>query len=95
MTLTSSATVKAKAFKNGYNPSAEASASFKVNQPFSFSLANSGDKSVIAGSSVTNSISTTLGSGSGQAVSFRFGTTHRSHRLRSPRPLAARLALQP
>ena len=59
MTLTSSSTVKAKAFKSGYNPSAEASASFIVSQPFNFSLANSGDKSVIAGSSVTNSISTT------------------------------------
>ena len=70
MTLASSATVKAKAFKNGYNPSADASASFTVTQPFSFSLANSGDKSVTAGSSVTNSINTTLSSGSSQAVSF-------------------------
>src|SRR5262245_56310606 len=39
-------------------------------QPFSFSVSNSGDKSVVAGSSVTNSISTTLTSGSSQAVSF-------------------------
>ena len=70
MTLTSSATVKAKAFKSGSNASAEASASFTVTQPFSFSLANSGDKSVVAGSSVTNSIATTLVSGSSQAVSF-------------------------
>ena len=70
MTLASSATVKAKAFKNGFNSSAEASASFTVTQPFSFSLANSGNKSVTAGSSVTNSISTTLSSGSSQAVTF-------------------------
>jgi hypothetical protein len=41
-----------------------------VNQSFSFSLSNSGNKSVIAGSSVTNSISTTLASGSPQAVTF-------------------------
>ena len=70
MTLTNSATVKAKAFKSGSNPSAEASASFTVTQPFSFSLASSGDISVLAGSSVTNSISTTLVSGSAQAVTF-------------------------
>src|SRR5262249_59219127 len=59
-----------KAFKAGSNPSAEASASFIVTPPFSFSLSNSGDKSVIAGSSVTNSISATLASGNGQPVSF-------------------------
>ena len=41
-----------------------------VSQPFSFSLANSGDKSVIAGSSVTNSIAATLVSGNSQPVSF-------------------------
>src|SRR5262249_36390695 len=70
MTLTSGATVKAKAFKSGYTASAEANASFTVTQPFSFSLSNSGDKSVVAGSSVTNSITTTLGSGSAQAVAF-------------------------
>ena len=70
MTLTSSATVKAKAFKSGSNASAEASASFTVTQPFNFSLANSGDKSVVAGSSVTNSISTALISGNAQAVTF-------------------------
>src|SRR5262249_477986 len=70
MSLTSSTSVKAKAFKNGYNPSAEASASFTVTQSFSFSLANSGDKSVVAGSSVTNSIAATLVSGSSQGASF-------------------------
>ncbi|MGH7784508.1 MAG: chitobiase/beta-hexosaminidase C-terminal domain-containing protein, partial [Candidatus Binatia bacterium] len=53
MTLTSSVTVKAKAFKGGANASPEASASFIVSQPFSFSLSNAGDKSVVAGSSVT------------------------------------------
>jgi hypothetical protein len=70
MTLTSSATVKAKAFKSGSNPSADASASFTISQPFSFSLSNSGDKSVNAGSSASNAISATLSSGSVQAVSF-------------------------
>src|SRR5262249_25382676 len=70
MTLTNSATVKAKAFKTGSNASAEASAAFTLTQPFSFSLASSGNISVLAVSSVPNSISTTLGSGSTQAVSF-------------------------
>jgi hypothetical protein len=41
-----------------------------VTQPFNFSLSNSGNKSVVAGSSVTNSIATALISGSSQAVSF-------------------------
>src|SRR5262249_54732806 len=70
VTLTKSATMKAKAFKSGTNASAEASALFTVTQPFSFSLSNSGDKAVVAGSSVTNSIAATLVSGSAQAVSF-------------------------
>jgi len=70
VTLTSSATVKAKAFKNGYNPSAEADASLTVTQPFDFSLSNSGNQSVVAGSSVNNTIATALVSGSSQAVSF-------------------------
>ncbi len=70
ITLANSATVKAKGFKTGSNASAEASASFTVTQPFNFSLANSGDKSVVAGSSVTNSISTGLLSGNAQAVTF-------------------------
>jgi Chitobiase/beta-hexosaminidase C-terminal domain/Family of unknown function (DUF6298) len=68
--LTSSALVRTKAFKTGHNPSAEASASFTVNQPFNFSLSNSGDRSVIAGSSVTNSINASLTSGNPQAVTF-------------------------
>src|SRR5262249_35925023 len=38
--------------------------------PFNFSLANTGDKSIVAGSSITNSITTALVSGSSQAVSF-------------------------
>jgi Chitobiase/beta-hexosaminidase C-terminal domain/Concanavalin A-like lectin/glucanases superfamily len=70
ITLTNSAVVKAKAFKSGYNSSSEASASFTVNQPFNFSLSNSGDKSATAGSSVTNSISATLVSGTTQPVTF-------------------------
>ena len=39
-------------------------------QPFSFSLAASGNQSVFAGASVSNTISATLDSGSSQAVSF-------------------------
>jgi hypothetical protein len=70
MTLTNSATVKAKAFKSGYNSSGEAIALFTVNQPFNFSLSNSGDKSVTAGSSVTNLISAALVSGTTQPVTF-------------------------
>ena len=70
MTLTSSATVKAIAFKSGSISSAQASAAFTVTQPFNFSLANSGNRSVLIGSSATNSISTTLVSGSAQAVVF-------------------------
>ena len=70
MTLASSAVVRAKAFKSGYNASAEAGASFTVIQAFDFSLSSSGDKSVTAGSSVTNSISVSLASGSSQPVSF-------------------------
>jgi hypothetical protein len=72
MTLTSNATVKAIAFKSGSNPSAQASASFIVTviQPFDFSLSNSGNVSVTAGSSVTKTISATLVSGSAQPVTF-------------------------
>jgi parallel beta-helix repeat protein len=70
MTLTSNATVKAKALKSGYNPSAEADASLTVTQPFDFSLSNSGDQSVVAGSSVNNTIAAALVSGSSQGVSF-------------------------
>src|SRR5947199_1201589 len=70
MTLTSSRTVRAKAFKNGYNASTEASTSFTISKTLNFSLSNSGDISVVAGSSVTNSTAATLVSGSSQAVSF-------------------------
>jgi hypothetical protein len=70
ISLGTSATVKAAAFKSNYNPSGVASASFTINQPFDFSLANSGNKSVTAGASVTNSITAALISGNSQAVSF-------------------------
>jgi hypothetical protein len=70
MTLTSSKIVKARAFKSGYNGSTETDASFIVTQPFSFSLTASGNKSVLAGAAVSNTISATLDSGSSQAVSF-------------------------
>ncbi len=70
ITLSSSATIKAKAFKTGSSASAEASASFTIIQPFNFSLANSGNKSVVAASSVTNLITTALISGTTQSVAF-------------------------
>jgi hypothetical protein len=72
MTLTSGATVKAIAFKSGSNPSAQASASFTITviQPFDFSLSNSGNVSVTAGSSVTTTISAALVSGSAQPVTY-------------------------
>src|SRR5439155_17184377 len=41
-----------------------------VNLPFDYAISNSGDRSVNAGSSVTDIISTTLVSGVSQAVSF-------------------------
>jgi Chitobiase/beta-hexosaminidase C-terminal domain len=69
-TLTSSTTVKAIAFKSGFNVSALASANFTVTQPFNFSLTNGGNQSVLAGSSANNMISATLTSGSAQAVTF-------------------------
>jgi parallel beta-helix repeat protein len=70
MSLGSSAMVKAKAYKSGYSASAEVAASFTITSPFAFSLANGGDKSVVAGSSVMNSINAFLSSGIGQTVSF-------------------------
>jgi len=70
MTVTSTTVIKAKAFKNGYNGSGETGASFVISQPFGFSLTNSGNQSVVAGASVTNTVSTTLDSGTSQTVSF-------------------------
>jgi hypothetical protein len=70
MTLTSSATVKAAAFMSGYNPSQVASAFFTINQAFDFSLSNAGNKSVTAGSPVTNKIDATLVSGASQSITF-------------------------
>src|SRR5262249_38167435 len=70
MTLTSSATGQPKPIKRGSSARPEASASFTVTQPFNFSLANSGNQSVTAGSSITNSIAATLASGSAQAIAF-------------------------
>ncbi|MEP6601396.1 MAG: Ig-like domain-containing protein, partial [Nitrospirota bacterium] len=64
VTLTSSAVVKAKAYKSSYAPSAEANAAFTFNQPFNFTLANSGNLSVQAGTSATDTISATLSAGS-------------------------------
>ena len=70
ITLTNSATVNAKAFMTGYNPSGVASASFSLSSAFDFSLSNAGNQSVTAGSSVSNTITSTLVSGSTQAVTF-------------------------
>src|SRR5206468_577063 len=41
-----------------------------VTAPFDFSLANSGDQSVVQGATVSNTITATLVSGTAQAVSF-------------------------
>ena len=62
--------MKTKAFKNAYNASPEVDASFTVTQPFDFSIANSGGSSLIAGSSISNSINATLVSGVGQPISY-------------------------
>ena len=64
VTLTSSAVVKAKAYKSSYAPSAETSAAFTFNQLFNFTLTNSGNLSVQAGASATDTISATLSAGS-------------------------------
>jgi hypothetical protein len=69
-TVTTTTLVKAKAFKTGANSSAESSAWFSKKNRFDFSTANTGNKAVTAGSSVTNVISISLVSGSAQAVSF-------------------------
>jgi hypothetical protein len=69
-TLVNSATVKAAAFMNNYNPSGVASAAFTVTQPFDFALTNLGNQSVVAGSPASNKIDATLVSGSAQAVTF-------------------------
>ena len=68
--LTATSLVKAQAFKSGMTPSSPVSAWFTQDVPFDFVLSNSGNKSVTAGSSVTNTISATLASGTTQAVSF-------------------------
>jgi hypothetical protein len=68
--LTATSLVKAQAFKSGMTPSSQVSAWFTKDVSFDFSLSNSGNKSVTAGSSVTNTISTALVSGSTQPVSY-------------------------
>ena len=70
ITVSTDALLKAKAFKNNANPSSEASAWFSKTSGFDFALNNSGNLSVVAGASVSNTISATLASGSTQAVSF-------------------------
>ena len=70
-TLTATSLVKAEAFKSSMTPSSLASAWFtKSVSSFDFSLSNSGNKSVTAGSSVTNTISAALVSGSTQTVTY-------------------------
>jgi Chitobiase/beta-hexosaminidase C-terminal domain/Family of unknown function (DUF6298)/Putative collagen-binding domain of a collagenase len=68
--LTATSLLKAQAFKSGMTPSSQVSAWFTKDVSFDFSLSNSGNKSVTAGSSVTNTISTALVSGSTQPVSY-------------------------
>jgi hypothetical protein len=54
---------------NASSPSSSASAT-TPSTPFTFSLSNGGNKSVVRGSSVPNTITSTLLSGTAQAVSF-------------------------
>jgi hypothetical protein len=68
--LTASSLVKAQAFESGMTPSSQVSAWFTKDASFDFSLNNSGDKSVTAGSSVTNTINAALVSGSTQGVAY-------------------------
>src|SRR4030095_7190893 len=70
ITISSDVLLKAKAFKNNANPSSVASAWFAKTSAFDFSLGNSGDLSVVAGASVSNTINATLASGSTQTLSF-------------------------
>ena len=62
--------VKQCEYRDASNLATVTTPTISPSQPFSFSLANSGSKSVTAGSSVTNSISTALVSGNSQPVSF-------------------------
>ena len=62
--------LKAKAFKSNSNSSPEASAWFAKTSVFDFGISNSGNVSIVAGSTATNTISSTLVSGSTQAVAF-------------------------
>jgi hypothetical protein len=68
--LTTTSLVKAQAFKSGMTPSSQVSAWFTKDASFDFSLSNSGNKSVTAGSSMTNTISAALVSGSTQPVTY-------------------------
>src|SRR5262249_9514750 len=69
--LVATSLVKALAFESGMTPSSLASAWFTQSvSSFDFSLSNSGDKVVTAGSSVTDMISAALVSGSAQAVAY-------------------------
>ena len=70
ITISSDVLLKAQAFKNNANPSSVASAWFAKTSAFDFSLGNSGNVSVVAGASVSNTINATLASGSTQALSF-------------------------
>jgi len=69
-TLIATSLMKSQAFKSGMTPSSQVSAWFTKDASFDFSLNNSGDKSVTAGSPVSNTINATLTSGSAQAVTF-------------------------
>ena len=70
ITISSDVLLKAQAFKNNANPSSVASAWFAKTSTFDFSLGNSGNVSVAAGASVSNTITATLASGSTQSLSF-------------------------
>jgi Chitobiase/beta-hexosaminidase C-terminal domain/Family of unknown function (DUF6298)/Putative collagen-binding domain of a collagenase len=68
--LTATSLVKTLAFKNGMTPSSQVSAWFTKDVAFDFSLSNTGNKSLTAGSSVTNVINAGLLSGTTQSVAY-------------------------
>ena len=73
--LAETATVKARAYLAGYLPSNIATATFMktVATQFDFSLSSEGDKAVVKGNAVQNTIDIGLVSGDTQAVAFSIG----------------------
>jgi len=70
ITVSTDGWLKATAVKNNANPSPEAKAWFSKTSSFDFTLNSARNVSVMAGASVSNTISATLATGSAQAVLF-------------------------